>query len=58
MAKYYGKHKGLVKNNIDPYQTARLLVEVPDVFGPNVTVWAMPCVPMAGQQAGVFAGDL
>lgn len=52
--KYYGKHKGMVKNNIDPYQTARLLVEVPDVFGPNVTVWAMPCVPMAGQQMGIY----
>jgi uncharacterized protein involved in type VI secretion and phage assembly len=52
--KYYGKYRGMVLNNIDPMQKARLLVQVPDVLGLSTTSWAMPCVPIAGPQMGTF----
>ncbi len=52
--KYYGKYRGLVLNNIDPLQKARLLVQVPGVTGLGISSWAMPCAPMAGIQMGVY----
>jgi uncharacterized protein involved in type VI secretion and phage assembly len=52
---YYGKYRGMVKNNIDPLQTGRLLLEVPDVLGNGVSSWAMPCVPFSGRQMGMWA---
>jgi uncharacterized protein involved in type VI secretion and phage assembly len=51
---YYGKYRGLVLNNIDPLQQGRLLVQVPDVLGLGLSSWAMPCVPIAGPQMGVY----
>jgi uncharacterized protein involved in type VI secretion and phage assembly len=53
--RYYGKYQGTVVNNIDPMQTGRVQVRVPDVLGPGVSSWALPCVPVAGLQAGFFA---
>ena len=44
-AKYFGKYRGLVANNIDPIQTGRIQVQVPDVAGFISAAWAMPCVP-------------
>ena len=35
-------------------QMGRIQAIVPDVTGVIPTTWAMPCVPMAGMQAGVF----
>jgi uncharacterized protein involved in type VI secretion and phage assembly len=55
---YYGKHRGLVINNVDPLQKARLLVQVPDVLGLGTSSWAMPCVPIAGMQMGVYVVPL
>jgi len=52
--KRYGKYRGMVLNNIDPEQRGRLLVQVPDVLGLGTSSWAMPCVPMAGQQMGAY----
>jgi uncharacterized protein involved in type VI secretion and phage assembly len=52
--KYYGKYRGAVLENIDPLQQARLLVQVPDVLGLSTSSWAMPCVPVAGPQMGVY----
>jgi hypothetical protein len=46
--KFYGKYRGTVINNIDPLQTGRLLVEVPDVLFLVPSSWALPCVPLAG----------
>ena len=40
--------------NIDPEQIGRVLVQVPDVLGGIASSWAMPCVPAAGIQAGIF----
>jgi uncharacterized protein involved in type VI secretion and phage assembly len=52
--RYYGKYRGMVKNNIDPLQTGRLLLDVPDVLGNGISSWAMPCVPFSGRQMGMW----
>lgn len=52
--KYYGKYRGTVFNNFDPEQRGRIQAIVPDVFGLIPSSWAMPCVPIAGKQEGVF----
>lgn len=51
---YYGKYRGTVINNIDPQQSGRLLVQVPDVFGLGTSSWAVACVPLAGKQMGAW----
>ena len=43
--KLIGKYRGIVTNNLDPMQIGRVKVQVPDVFRPEQTLWAMPCVP-------------
>ena len=52
--KYYGKYRGLVLNNIDPMQTGRLMVQVPDVSNVLPSTWALPCLPFAGIQSGMY----
>jgi uncharacterized protein involved in type VI secretion and phage assembly len=52
--RYYGKYRGTVINNVDPEQRGRIMAMVPDVLGITPSSWAMPCVPMAGKQQGVF----
>jgi len=52
--KYYGKYRGMVINNVDPLQTGRVLVQVPDVLGLTTSSWAMPCVPFTGKQTGMW----
>jgi len=52
--RFYGKYRGLVLDNIDPQQIARIIVQVPDVLGLSPSSWAMPCVPMAGLRSGCF----
>ncbi len=53
--KYYGKYRGVVINNLDPMQTGRIQVQVPDVSNLVPTSWAMPCFPFTGKQMGLFA---
>ena len=53
--KYYGKYRGVVVNNIDPEKRGRIQAIVPDVSTLFPTSWAMPCFPVAGIQAGIFA---
>jgi uncharacterized protein involved in type VI secretion and phage assembly len=53
--RYFGKYRGVVINNIDPMQQARLQVQVPDVLGLNSLNWAMPCLPFTGRQMGWWA---
>jgi uncharacterized protein involved in type VI secretion and phage assembly len=53
--KFYGKHRGTVVNNIDPMMTGRIQAIVPDVSSAMLTSWAMPCLPVAGIQTGMFA---
>jgi uncharacterized protein involved in type VI secretion and phage assembly len=54
MAKYYGKYRGMVLDNIDPMQMGRLMVQVPDVSNIFPSTWAMPCLPFAGIQSGMY----
>lgn len=54
-APYHGKYRGIVTNNIDPLMTGRIQAMVPDVAGFAPTSWAMPCVPLAGINMGMFA---
>jgi uncharacterized protein involved in type VI secretion and phage assembly len=54
VAQYFGKYRGTVVNNVDPMQMGRIMAIVPDVTGPLPSSWALPCVPMAGPQAGQF----
>ncbi len=49
---YFGKYAGKVSDNVDPLNKGRLKVIVPDVFGADVGVWALPCVPYAGEGVG------
>lgn len=51
---FYGKYRGTVINNVDPLQIGRIQAMVPDVAGLLPTSWAMPCVPVAGINYGVF----
>jgi len=51
----YGKFRGTVAANDDPQRMGRLQALVPAVWGNAPGPWAMPCVPMAGLSAGVFA---
>lgn len=51
---FYGKYRGLVVENADPMQIGRIVANVPDVLGSTPSSWAMPCVPVAGIQSGVF----
>ena len=41
---YYGKFRGVVVDNVDPFAMGRVQVEVPTVLS-DVAVWAMPCAP-------------
>jgi hypothetical protein len=52
--KFYGKYRGTVTNNIDPLQIGRIQVIVPDVANVIPGSWAMPCVPFASKQSGVY----
>ncbi len=51
---YYGKYRGTVLGNMDPEQIGRIQVEVADVGEALSSGWAMPCVPIAGLQSGIF----
>jgi uncharacterized protein involved in type VI secretion and phage assembly len=52
--KFFGIYRATVVQNIDPMQLGRIMVTVTDAGGPTPSSWAMPCVPMAGKQMGVF----
>ena len=51
---YYGKYRGTVLDNVDPLQIGRLMVQVPDVSNVLPSTWAMPCLPFAGIQSGLY----
>jgi uncharacterized protein involved in type VI secretion and phage assembly len=53
--KYWGKYRGTVVNNIDPMSHGRIQAIVPAVSNIVLTSWAMPCLPVAGIQTGIFA---
>ena len=51
---FYGKYRATVENNVDPEGRCRLLLNAVDVYGPNISTWAMPCLPYAGIQMGTY----
>ena len=52
--RYYGIYRGTVANNVDPMHLGRITAVVPNVGGDTPLGWAMPCVPLAGKQMGMF----
>lgn len=53
-APLYGKYRATVVNNVDPLQIGRIQAMIPDVAGVVPSTWAMPCMPVAGINSGVF----
>jgi hypothetical protein len=51
---YFGKYRASVRVNVDPLMMGRILVEVPDVGGNAISSWALPCLPGAGSNMGMF----
>ena len=52
---YFGKYRGKVTSNTDPENKGRIQVSVPSIFGDITLNWAMPSVPYAGMQSGLYA---
>lgn len=50
---FFGKFRGKVVSNEDDTNRGRLKVTVPAVLD-TLEVWAMPCVPYAGDQVGFY----
>ena len=51
--KFYGKYRGRVIDNMDPFGLGRIRPEMSSM--PHVQLnWAMPCVPYAGPQVGLY----
>lgn len=53
--RFFGKYRGKVTENIDPFQIGRVQVNVPSIYGDDRLAWAMPCTPYAGQGVGFYA---
>lgn len=53
-SRHFGKYRGTVVDTNDPTGRGRLQVQVPAVMGEKA-MWAMPCVPYAGNRLGLFA---
>ncbi|MBW4441962.1 MAG: hypothetical protein KME10_12135 [Plectolyngbya sp. WJT66-NPBG17] len=54
MAKFFGKYRGKVAGVKDPLHLGRIQVQVASIFGEGRLSWAMPCVPYAGKDVGLF----
>jgi hypothetical protein len=52
--KFYGKYRGTVLDNVDLEMRGRLLVQVQDVYDLFPSTWALPCMPLAGPQMGMY----
>jgi uncharacterized protein involved in type VI secretion and phage assembly len=50
----YGKFRGIVTNTLDPEQRGRIRATVPAI-GAAPLAWALPCLPGAGPEMGLFA---
>ncbi|MEI6682122.1 MAG: phage baseplate assembly protein V [Bacteroidota bacterium] len=50
---HFGKYRGLVTDNNDTTHRGRVKVTVPAVLD-DLQVWAMPCLPYAGNNVGVY----
>jgi uncharacterized protein involved in type VI secretion and phage assembly len=50
--RYYGKFRGIVQSPNDPENLGRITVKVHSVYGEEVSPWAFPAAPFAGDQHG------
>jgi len=53
MTEKYGKYRGIVVDTLDPEERGRIRAIVPDI-GSAPLSWALPCLPGAGVDAGLF----
>jgi|SoiMethySBSTD1v2_1073268.scaffolds.fasta_scaffold92883_3 uncharacterized protein involved in type VI secretion and phage assembly len=51
---FHGKYMGKVTDNLDPAGLGRIRAKVRTLLGDNETGWAMPCVPYAGNNVGMY----
>ncbi len=51
-SRFYGKYRGTV-TEVEEAEAPRIKARVPAVLGEEQTVWCAPCVPYAGDQAGI-----
>jgi hypothetical protein len=54
MRQFYGKYRGKVTDNADPFKQGRIRAKVPAVFGEMETGWALPSAPYGGKGVGIF----
>ena len=57
-SRYFGKYRGIVRDVDDPDRLGRITAQVPEVYGDGETdlsPWALPCVPFAGEDHGFVA---
>jgi uncharacterized protein involved in type VI secretion and phage assembly len=52
--RYYGKYRGIVRDNQDSTKRGRVKVVVPSVTGEELEQWAMPCLPYTGKGVGSY----
>jgi hypothetical protein len=53
--RFYGKYRGVVTDVDDPGSLGRLRANVPAVLDDVESPWALPCVPYAGPNQGLYA---
>lgn len=52
-SRFYGKYRGVVTDNADPDNNARIMAQVPGVMGETAVGWALPAFPFAGDGHGL-----
>jgi uncharacterized protein involved in type VI secretion and phage assembly len=53
--RFYGKYRGIVTDVEDPEQIGRIRARVPEVYADQVSPWALPGAPYAGEGIGFYA---
>lgn len=53
-SRYFGKYRGLVRDVDDLENLGRIVAQVPEIYGDRDSPWALPSVPFAGSNHGLF----